>query len=522
MIKKLSHKKGKRSSEGIFDTVFRLSLMLVFAIVLVLLLSCTYMDYACKRDYALENVHRVIIAAVLSVAAVVYAIRKPAKGKSLHERIKIASCVLLMAQLYMLANIFFLTDWDPGVVYDVVKNLPVNASGWENQYLSRYPNNLLLVIIESMLLSINHMAGILSETHELMVFGILNCMVSTYVCYQTYKILFDLTQSERSALAGYLLTVVLVGLSPWMVIGYSDTLGLLFPTLILKVFCSKEDSNNHAQFCVKWVKIVLLAAVGYCIKPQCVIVFIAICIVMVTKKFSWKTLLQMLCVGMVFVLALVSVNAGIDAIAEKNGIVLEKEEEFGWQHFLMMGLNKKTNGFYSDEDVSLSASAATTEERKALNYSVAKERFSNFGWGILGHFAKKVLTVFNDGTFAWACDGSFYKTVLDEPNQVAAPFLRSIFYSYGSNYHTYASIIQTVWIGVLFLLWIGCFADREGSPANSVIRLSILGLFLFEMLFEVRARYLFTYVPFFIILAMCGLHGAKKSVENWAFGVEKE
>ncbi len=34
--------------------------------------------------------------------------------------------------------------------------------------------------------------------------------------------------------------------------------------------------------------------------------------------------------------------------------------------------------------------------------------------------------------------------------------------------------------------------------------LSVIGLTLFELLFEARARYLFTYVPIYIILALYG------------------
>ena len=40
-----------------------------------------------------------------------------------------------------------------------------------------------------------------------------------------------------------------------------------------------------------------------------------------------------------------------------------------------------------------------------------------------------------------------------------------------------------------------------------VILLSLIGLFIFESIFEARARYLYTYVPIFIISGMIGLNG---------------
>ena len=39
-----------------------------------------------------------------------------------------------------------------------------------------------------------------------------------------------------------------------------------------------------------------------------------------------------------------------------------------------------------------------------------------------------------------------------------------------------------------------------------VLYLSLLGLFLFEMLFEARARYLYTYVPLFIMIGTMGIY----------------
>ena len=38
-----------------------------------------------------------------------------------------------------------------------------------------------------------------------------------------------------------------------------------------------------------------------------------------------------------------------------------------------------------------------------------------------------------------------------------------------------------------------------------VLMVSIIGLTLFEILFEARARYLYTYVPLFILIALKGM-----------------
>ena len=42
--------------------------------------------------------------------------------------------------------------------------------------------------------------------------------------------------------------------------------------------------------------------------------------------------------------------------------------------------------------------------------------------------------------------------------------------------------------------------------------ITIIGLTLFELIFEARARYLFAYVPLYIILAVCGI---KFLLDKW-------
>ena len=49
-------------------------------------------------------------------------------------------------------------------------------------------------------------------------------------------------------------------------------------------------------------------------------------------------------------------------------------------------------------------------------------------------------------------------------------------------------------------------SDDEEDDIYSVLYLSIIGLFLFEMLFEARARYLYTYIPLFIMIGSMGMY----------------
>ena len=88
---------------------------------------------------------------------------------------------------------------------------------------------------------------------------------------------------------------------------------------------------------------------------------------------------------------------------KRSGIILDSSQTFGMSHFLMMGNNEEGGGVYSEDDVIYSKSFATPQERKKANIQRAFERIKDMGTvGYSRFLAKKILTVYNDGTYAWA------------------------------------------------------------------------------------------------------------------------
>lgn len=69
-----------------------------------------------------------------------------------------------------------------------------------------------------------------------------------------------------------------------------------------------------------------------------------------------------------------------------------------------------------------------------------------------------------------------------------------------------------IWLTTL-LLSIFSVSDPKTSDKN-IIMLGIIGLTIFELIFEARARYLFTYVPLYIILAMYGFDHVRKQINQ--------
>ena len=87
-----------------------------------------------------------------------------------------------------------------------------------------------------------------------------------------------------------------------------------------------------------------------------------------------------------------------------------------------------------------------------------------------------------------------------------APFLQSVYYVGGTRQEVFKTGAQAFWVFVLLFTTVSGFMSLPAKePAVvHVLKLTAVGFTLFELLFEVRARYVFLYVPFFCVLAALG------------------
>jgi len=85
--------------------------------------------------------------------------------------------------------------------------------------------------------------------------------------------------------------------------------------------------------------------------------------------------------------------------------------------------------------------------------------------------------------------------------------IRNIYYESGSNNSIFKYIVQGAWLIILSIQPLTIFIKRKNMDNSMrVVLLSLIGLFIFESIFEARARYLYTYVPIFIVSGMIGLN----------------
>ena len=78
---------------------------------------------------------------------------------------------------------------------------------------------------------------------------------------------------------------------------------------------------------------------------------------------------------------------------------------------MMLGLNKDTNGGYSQADFDYSTSFSSAEEQHAAELKEIGKRLKDFGvGGYLQHFVKKSARNYFDGCFGWGGLGETFYT----------------------------------------------------------------------------------------------------------------
>lgn len=529
------------------DSAARWLFTILMAASLILVVVFQFTDFAYKKEFLLPNWASLLIG--LGVTALL--LRLTGMGRKQCSRIKpgdrtavhslsgravwITTPCLFALQVFIAWNIFFITGWDSWTVLKAARTLAAGKKlgSWYSWYFSIFPNNHALLLYETLLLSINRALGLFAGDAEPFILVIANCALNTAACVLVWKTL-KLYMREGPAFAGFVLSCLMSGLSPWNLVCYTDSLCIVFPILIFYLAETGKRAKGRGARTVRAALLALISAAAFLLKPQCIIMLIAILAVRICHELRKpKMLLREIVIGAVTLLCIFGLKTADTAILGSFGIEISAEESFGPAHYIMMGLNSESDGGFSADDFHFTANIRQKDERNAADLAEAGRRVKEMGpGGFLSHLARKDMVIFGDGTFAWGEEGGFYK---EKPGLAGSPisdFLKSVYYTdeEGKLFPAYSTAMQAIWLWVLFfataagILSLRGAKLRRDAPAAersenravpaaesvSTLMLAAAGIGIFELIFEARARYLYIYAPVFCILAVSGLFGCIK------------
>ncbi|MBF0716075.1 hypothetical protein, partial [Gemelliphila palaticanis] len=410
--------------------------------------------------------------------------------------IKYVIILFTCIQILMVYSYYFLVGYDLTTLIKNSFELHKNNTLIDNWYFSTYPNNLLLLSLYSKIIYIVNIVGL--EKYSYFLLLIVLCINCNFAGFLIYRIVQKITGRNILSFLSYIYFLLLMYISPWYSIPYSDAIGTLFTTLTIGIYIIYF--NKHIY--LKYVMLGIIGIISLNIKPQASIVFIAIIIYELLLKIE-NIKIRLKNILLIFLGIIISLQ--IISIFNNNiSVQLNSEQNIGYYHYFKMGLNQGTTGLYSSQDFDDSYSIKLREERDKFNKQQIENRIKDFTLTSYSqHILKKTLINFNNGTFGWYWMAEFPNLENYIENK-ELNILQNIYYGYGNYYKYFNCFQQSNWLVILLLTFIGIFNNRY-IEYKIMFYLSIVGIFLFSIIFESSARYLFTNVPIFIICSMYGL-----------------
>lgn len=423
-----------------------------------------------------------------------------------------SSCSLaLLIWISFTCKVDFSWDWGKNLLSSTEYVMTDHLQSAE--YYARYPNNQLCLIGVTGLFQLIHY---LYPPAGLEIFHNVSIVISCLFVWATINMIYligkEIWGIRRAVLAG----LFSVGCLPFYMYAqflYTDTPGLLLLTILIYLDIKIFRENHFPRRIAFAILTGMIAGITYHVKVIPFIIFIAMILAELfhrnrraREKAAVLASAILICLGTWYSLGSFSDQVSSDQF----GITAEAKEQ--WQfpltHWVMMGLNSESMGGYHEQDVSYTAYFTTMNERKEQNIRVIQERIREFGIdGLFRHiFHGKLPRTW--GNSCLSGDDYLSRLPKDRENEIVQ------FMILNGKYHDYCLIYTWTYYVILFIgiILSGIMAVKNGQRQDVLLmgRIALLGLAFFQILWECNSRYLITFIPLLIIMALDGYFRCKE------------
>ena len=315
--------------------------------------------------------------------------------------------------------------------------------------------------------------------------------------------LFRICQ-RLSGKKGALMTIVMLCRSCPMFLAstvfYTDTFSVPFIIFTLD-FALKTLSEETTKKKLWYACLCgIMALIGAQIKMTVFIVLIAAAIIWILQMN--KTREAAVCIFISFVLSVggtaIVHNYVLDRYLDH---AIYKQENTPIIHWVMMSIpdaNNPYGGYSSDYAVTwtMMDEGATHKEVMDSIYSRMKDKIY-----YLRYPNRLLLALFRKNS-AIVADGTFGMTEMLDDRPVRRNFVSEIVLEDGKYNAIYSAVVTGIWLSQLFLACINAFWEfKERQYRKAMLEIAALGVLIFLMLWEARSRYIFGFVPVFLMIA---------------------
>jgi len=384
-------------------------------------------------------------------------------------------------------------SWDMGVVFNAaqyyVNNGTFDMSKYD--YFLWFPNNSPLYNIFIIIFKVFGLLGITNIQLALNIFNAMLLLSSVWFIEKSVQ----LFAGKEYTGAGIMLCIVLCPFSLYAVLAYTDTFSMVFLSSALYFYVRALSGNGN--YYINLGIFSILIAFGSSLKVSVLILAIAAVIdLLLNTKNLKQTAISLV---LVFVISFGGFSS-FKFAHEHSPFLPEYDYNYTipYTHWIMMGLNGL--GGYCDDDYQLiTLKHPDVQTRQQANIDEIKNRIATKGpIGMIHHIANKLSYIYSDGTFT-AC----YK--LDRAAVSACELHNYVLYL-GNRFYYLGYCSLAIFMSMLCLLVLGLFTSIKRKDNSSLMpAISLVGVTIFLLLWEARARYILNFLPLFILMTVHGI-----------------
>ena len=479
----------------------------------------------------------IVILSLLLCAALIFLIGKipeSIRKNILLYRISIALAIISMLAVHLwiglsLQPLVIGEGWDPKLVIEDAIHLADNTTTQHSDYFLLNQNNITVLAVLSGVFKLTSLMGIHDYNTVAIILNILSMNTAIVILYLTAVKIFG----RRIGVISLLFSFFFFTLSFWSTTPYTDTLTLWVPILVFYIYIHLRSARAINTKILLLLALVITTVVGYELKPTTIIMPMAILVFLIfeysynfvrkpkrDKIINTNSLLVISGCLFFFILHALSLHLiNVSQVISFN-LPASSNESRPMSHFMMMGLKtsyrdypRPLYGAYSLEDDLLTTSGRRDGSSHEIAISEIKKRLADMGaLGYISFLNNKAVWIMSDGTFYAYGEGLAMNAQVQYVNKsFQNRVIQHLLGKDGKLYPITSNVIHGVWVALLLLICLQSLAIlRSHRPVNYThlitIQLSLAGIIAFVLLFEGRSRYLYNFLPLFIIAGLYGIY----------------
>jgi hypothetical protein len=337
--------------------------------------------------------------------------------------------------------------------------------------------------------------------------------------------------SRKVAMITFVLSVLILLVSPNVFVPYSDTfampfvIGIIILSLIIYRQLKTQLKNNR-RIIPLIVLLFIIATIGYLIKPTVVFALIPCLLVgacLLNKKNIRDYVSVLITLAVVAPASILAIKylpvLSTQYIYAKNNIEMPartiKDHSATFLHFLSTGTNPNF-GYYDSESANNLYAANSQAEINSGSIEIISRRVNEQGllW-YFGLLAEKNIMNLSDGTFFYGEFGGNLDASVPFGEIQTSGMSFDYVYTHGKVYQIYKYLVNAIWLLILIGIVVSLITNfKVQRKILFVIQLSLLLLLIFLMFFEARSRYLILFLPVFVLFGSFGLAELSNKIQR--------